>query len=212
MRHMKFLSLLAILCLLAAGVYAQSKPTYNFDSQKNFIPSDLGNFYLGMLFKDFVKEFDIKKAEADTRFDFISLNVPFENGSITGFTVQIAGVPRDKVDEMSFTEEVKKTGEDGYEYVAEYGRIDPSKVGDQGFVYAIYLSFKPDFDLKSYVLKTYGEDGEVRKPDDEYYFYDIQWTKKTPDGLTWLIRSFHEGDRRSLQLLGRIPGTEWAVD
>lgn len=212
MRYTKFFSLLAVLYALVVAADAQAKPAYNYESQKAFIPADLGTFYLGMPLKDFVKQFDITKAEADTRFDFISLNVPFEKGDITGITVQVAGVPRDKTDAMSYSEEVKKKDEDGYEYVAEYERIDPSKVGDEGFVYAIYVSFKPDYDLKSYVLKTYGNDGEVRKPDDEYYFYDIQWTKKTSDGLTWLIRSFHEGDRRSLQLLGRIHGTEWSVD
>ena len=209
---MKFFLLLAALCLLVAAVQAHPKPVYSYEAQKAFIPADLGTFYLGMPFRDFTKQFDISKAEADTRFDFVSLNVPFEKGAITGFTVQIAGIPRDQVDEMSFTEEVKKTDEDGYEYVAEYEHIDPSKVGDQGFVYAIYLNFEKDYGLKTYVLKTYGEGGEVRKPDDEFYFYDIQWTKKTSDGLTWLIRSFHEGDRRSLQLLGRITGTEWALD
>ena len=76
----------------------------------------------------------------------------------------------------------------------------------------MYVDFKPNFDLKNYTVKTYGTGGEVRKADDQYQLFDIQWTKKTSDGLAWLIRSFHEGDRRSLQLLGRIDGTEWGLD
>jgi hypothetical protein len=86
------------------------------------------------------------------------------------------------------------------------------KIPAKGFVYAIYIEFKKDFDLKNYAVKTFGTGGDVRKPDDEYHLFDIQWTKKTSDGLTWLVRSFHEGGDRTLQLLGRIDGTDWGLD
>ena len=62
------------------------------------------------------------------------------------------------------------------------------------------------------MLKTFGKNGTVRKSDDKFRFFDIEWTKKTSDNLLWLIRSFHEGEGRNLQLLGRIAGTEWGLD
>ena len=86
------------------------------------------------------------------------------------------------------------------------------KIPAKGFIYAMFVDFKKDFNLKNYAVKTFGTGGEIRKSDDESHFFDIQWTKKTSDGLTWLIRSFHENDDRTLQLLGRIKGTEWSLD
>ena len=65
-----------------------------------------------------------------------------------------------------------------------------------------------EFDLKKYLDGLYGK-GTERTADDPYHFYDTQWVKKTPDGLVTLIRAFHKGDSRDLQLLGRIDGTEW---
>jgi hypothetical protein len=203
--------LILLIAALAASVFAQNAAKYNYDAQRAFIPFDLGEIYLGMPFKDFVNKLDITDAEADTRFDFISLNVPFSKGDITAISVRIDGVNPDE--KAAMTRKVELTiKDDAGDFTREEDRIDPAKVGDGGFVYALYISFRPGFDLKSYVIKTFGNGGDVRKPDDEYHFYDIQWNKKTDDGLDWLIRSFHEGDDRQLQLLGRIPGTEWGLD
>lgn len=194
---------------LSTAAYSQEEGSFSYREQKKLIPADLGEVFLGMPFAEFVRKIDIAEAEADTRFDFISLNIPFSRGSIVGLTVRVAGVERDEIEAMSRKVEVKEKDEIG-EFTRMVERIDPAKA--TGFVYAFYIEFDPEFDLRSYVLKTYGDGGDVREANDPYHFYDIQWTKKTDDGLTWLIRSFHEGDGRSLQLLGRISGTEWAVD
>ncbi|QQS41279.1 MAG: hypothetical protein IPM63_18275 [Acidobacteriota bacterium] len=195
----------------AQFVFSQAPAGYSYKAQRAFIPADLGEVYIGMPFRDFVKKIDIRDAEADTRFDYIHLNIAYEKGPIDGLTVRVHGFTREQIKAMSKEVEVTVKGDLG-DYTVKEERIDPSKIEGDGFVYAFYIGFKPDFDLKSWVIKTYGNDGEVRKPDGEYHFFDIQWTKKTDDGLDWLIRSFHEGDGRSLQLLGRISGTEWAVD
>ena len=194
---------------LSTAAYSQADGNFNHKAQKDLIPADLGEVFLGMPFAEFVKKIDIAEAEADTRFDFISLNIPISKGSIIGLTVRVAGVERDEIESMTRKVEITEKDDIGG-YTRTVERIDPAKA--TGFVYALYIEFDPEFDLRSHVLKTYGDGGDVRKPDDPYHFYDIQWTKKTDDGLTWLIRSFHEGDGRSLQLLGRISGTEWAVD
>ena len=76
----------------------------------------------------------------------------------------------------------------------------------------MYVTFIPKFKLRSYVLKTFGKSGRVHKTDDPDHFYDIEWTKETGDGLKLLIRSFHLADKRELQLLGQIDGTEWGAN
>ena len=60
-------------------------------------------------------------------------------------------------------------------------------------------------------MKTFGEGADIRKPDDEYHFYDVQWVKKTSDGLQWLIRVFDQ-ESKSITLIGRIDGTPWGLD
>ena len=209
-------SIKAALAVALAAIFFQSalgqSTGYSYKAQKAFIPSDLGAVYVGMPFKDFAKAIDISKAEADTRFDFVSLAVPFKKGVIDGLSIRVGGLTRAQIDQMKRTvEEEVKTETGSYTRRIEY--IDPSKITGIGFVYAYYIGFSPDFDLKSWVIRTYGADGEVRKPGDEFHFFDVQWNnKKTSDGLVWLIRSFHEDEGKSLQLLGRISGTEWAVD
>ncbi len=211
MTTFRYSILVLFVLTFALSVSAQSRQSYSYEAQKAFIPSELGEVYLGMPFREFVKKIDVSNAEADTRFDFISLEIPFEKGGIRSLSVRIDGVNPDEKKAMRKEVEITVKDEVG-EFSRTEERIDPAKVGEHGFVYALYVNFDPEFDLKSYVLKTFGDDGEVRKPDDPYHFYDIQWTTKTSDGLTWLIRSFHEDDERQLQLLGRIPGTEWAID
>ncbi|MCO6509452.1 MAG: hypothetical protein J5I65_01545 [Aridibacter famidurans] len=211
---MKLYRVLFAVVLVAGATqiaFSQAPAGYDYKAQKAFIPADLGEVFIGMPFREFVKKIDITDAEADTRFENIHLNIAYEKGAIDGLTVRVGGFTREQIKAMSKEVEVAVKDDLG-NYTVKEERIDPSKIEGDGFVYAFYIGFKPEFDLRSWVVKTYGDDGEVRKPDDEYHFFDIQWTKRTDDGLAWLIRSFHEGDRRSLQLLGRISGTEWAVD
>ncbi len=192
--------------LLAANASAQTG--YSFAAQKSFIPKELGKVYLGMSFKDLANEVPLGKAEVgDIRFEWLELTVPVNEKNVVSFTVRIHGLSQQEKAEMLISESATDEAED-----EETNRILVSRIPNHGFVYSMSIEFKPDFDLKSYVLKTFGKDGEIRKPDDEYHFYDIQWTKRTSDGLDWLIRSFHEGESRTLQLYGRITGTEWGID
>ncbi len=200
-----------LLSFTFAGAQAQTK--FEFKAQSKFIPKELGKIYLGMPFNEFAKQIDLKTADVgDTRFDWFLLTIPFEKGNVTGLTVKVHGLTQDDKKEILRRQTVREKGDDGFEYEREVDRLIIEKIPAKGFVYAIYVDFKEDFDLKNYVIKTYGTGGDVRQPGDEYHFYDIQWTKKTADGLTWLIRSFHENKDRTLQLLGRIDGTEWGLD
>ena len=209
----KFVLVLFIFALSFSFAAAQKKTKFNHAAQKKFIPAELGKVYLGMPFDEFSKQFDLKNAEVgDTRFEWLELAIPFQKGSITKLTVKIHGLTQDDKKAILRRETANKKSDDGYEYDEEIYRLILDKIPSKGFVYAIYVDFKPNFDLKNYAIKTYGTGGEVRKADDQYHFFDMQWTKKTSDNLMWLIRSFHEGDRRSLQLLGRIDGTEWGLD
>ncbi len=205
-----FLSVLAFVALLAASVSAQTKLSYA--AQKSFIPKDLGKVYLGMPLKDFASAIPLSKAEANGRFEFLELKIPFSKGNVESLTVRVSGISQEEKQELLFDETTNEKDDDGFDGGTTIERIESSKIPATAFVYSIVVGFKQSFDLKSYVVKTYGSDGEVHKADDQYHFFDIQWTKKTSDGLTWLIRSFHEGDSRSLQLHGRIDGTEWGLD
>lgn len=208
---MKRFAIVFILLFSAAlSAAAQTEQNFSFAAQKSFIPKDLGKVYLGMPFNQFAKQFDLKDAEVgDTRFDWLELTVPVKGESVESLTVRIHGLSQDEKKAVLKTETVMKKDRDGFEYENDSVKLLIDKIPPKGFIYAMYVVFKKDFDQKSFVVKTYGKDGEVRKAGDEYHFFDIQWTKKTSDGLNWLIRSFHEEDRRSLQLLGRIDGTEW---
>ena len=209
----KFVFTLFILALSFSFAAAQAKTKFNYAAQKKLIPAELGKVYLGMPFDEFAKQFDLKNAEVgDTRFEWLELTIPVEKDTIQKLTVKIHGLKEDDKKAILRRETVNKKSDDGYEYDEEIDRLLIDKIPAKGFVYAMYVDFKPNFDLKNYAVKTYGAGGEVRQADDQYQLFDIQWTKKTSDGLAWLIRSFHEGDRRSLQLLGRIDGTEWGLD
>jgi hypothetical protein len=204
-----FLLLAIVTTALSQTAFAQQTPAFNYKDQKNFIHKEIGKVYLGMPFKKFAEEFNLTKASVgDLRFDWFEITIPLNSKNIESVRVRIHGLTPVQKTAMIVSETVS-TGDDDD---VEVDRLQIGKIPVEGFVYAMYLTFKPEFDLKSYAIKTYGKDGNVRSPDDEYYFYDIQWTKRTGDGLTWLIRSFHEGDKRNLQLLGRIDGTEWGLD
>lgn len=193
--------------------FPQTETEFSYEAQKQFIPADLGKIYLGMPFDKFAKQLDLKKAEvSDTRFEWLELSIPLDKGSVENLVVRIHGLTLDEKKNLLKSEMVEKTDDFGDKYEDEIDRLIVDKIPAKGFVYSMYIKFKNEFDLKDYVLKTFGKDGEVRQADVEYHFFDIQWTKKTSDGLDWLIRSFHESDTRILQLLGRIDGTEWALD
>jgi hypothetical protein len=203
----KIIFLLSLLALVVA-TQAQTKPKFSYAAQKKLIPVELGQVYLGMPLKDFATRVDLTKAEADDRYDWLQLDIPFAKGNVTSLTVRVHGLSMDEKASILHEVKAKKMGENGEEYEADVKRLKPGAVLSKGVVYSMYVGFKKDFDLKKHVNAVYGP-GEVRKADDEYHFFDTQWTKKTTDGLTWLIRAFYEGDTRSLQLLGRIAGTEW---
>jgi hypothetical protein len=209
----KIVLILAIFLLSFIGINAQQKADFNYKAQKNYIPKELGKVYLGMPFDEFAKQIDLKNAEVgDTRFEWLELKIPLAKGNVENLAIRIHGLTQEDKKAILKRETVMKKDEFGEEYEDEFDRFLTDKIPAKGFVYAIYIDFKSDFDLKAYVITTFGKDGEVRKPDDQYHFFDIQWTKKTSDGLTWLIRSFHEGENKSLQLLGRIDGTEWGLE
>lgn len=193
--------------------YLESKSEYNYEAQKNLIPNELGKIYLGMPLYKFLATIDLNKAEVgDTRFDWLGLTVPISKGGTEKLTVRIHGLSDDDKKAILRKETVTKKDGSGIEYEDTITRLKTDRIPDSGFVYAMYIDFRKDFDLKSFAVKTYGADGEVRKPDDRYHFFDIEWHKETSDGLTWLIRSFHEGEKKQLQLLGRIAGTEWETE
>ncbi|MGE3466934.1 MAG: hypothetical protein AB7J13_08375 [Pyrinomonadaceae bacterium] len=208
--YMKPVLMLAFVLLAVCSISGQAK--FNYAAQKAYIPAELGRVYLGMPFDEFAKAVDLSKSDVgDTRFEWLELTLPVAKGNVESLNVRIQGLSEEDKAAMLKRETVTKKGDDGQPYETEIDRLVMSKIPAKGFVYAMYIVFKSDFDLKSYAIKKYGK-GETRRSDDEYHFYDTQWTKKTPDGLVWLIRCFHEGKGRTLQLLGRIEGTEWAVD
>lgn len=208
MKISRFVSLTILLFFLFSVANAQPKPKFNYLAQKKMIPVDLGQVYLGMPFKQFAAKIPLNDAEADTRFDWLELTVPYKKGNITGLMVRIHGLSAEEKAAIVKPGKVKSRSDDGEEYERDVELLDAAKIPAKGVVYSMYITFKPTFDLKAYGIKTYGG-GEVRKKDDPHHFYDTQWTKKTADGLTWLIRSFYEGEVRYLQLLGRIKDTEW---
>lgn len=215
-RKLSALTLIGIVgfvVVAAISVSAQKTPKYSHAAQARFIPKELGRVYLGIPLRDLAKIYDLSKAEIeDDRFEALSIWIPLDKGNVTGFRIDVQGFDMELRETALRPDTVKRKGsEPGDIYESEIKRPIVDKIPAKAFVYAFYVTFKKEFDLRSFVVKTYGK-GNVRKPDDEYHFYDIEWTKKTSDSLLWLIRSFHEGDDRQLQLLGRIKGTEWSID
>jgi hypothetical protein len=210
------MKIFAIIFLIAAASVAGAQTTarYNYAAQKKFIPSELGKIYLGMPFDEFARQIDLKEAEiGDTRFEWFLVTVPFNKGNVESLSVKIHGLTAEDKARILRRETVGKKDEDGSEYEQEVDRLLTDRIPRKGFVYAMYIDFKEDFDLKTYAFKTFGrpKPGDVHK-EGEYHFFDMQWTKRTSDGLLWLIRSFHGDDARTLQLLGRIDGTEWGLN
>lgn len=204
---------LAFILLAGTVVMGQKPPSYRYAPQAKLIPKELGRVYLGMRLRDLAKQIDISQAYLeDVRFEELGLVVPFEKGNINGLHIKVAGVPLEGRDALLTPVKVKMLSDDGKtEYMADVHRPIYSKLPANAFVYAIYITFDPKFDQKSYVKKLYGK-GTERDPKDPYHFSDIEWNKRTSDGLIILIRSLHEDGMRALQLLGRIKGTEWSLD
>ncbi|MGD9588898.1 MAG: hypothetical protein AB7Q37_02465 [Pyrinomonadaceae bacterium] len=214
MKNFRFTTSAAMLALVFSfSALAQSgpktgkQPSYNYAAQKSFLPPDLGQVYLGMPLSAFASKIDISKAEADDRFDFLQLEVPFERGNIHGLTIRVHGLEREQMDAMLATETETRKNSDGTEYQVEMKRPRVSSIKG-GVVYSMYIAFKPGYDLRYWAQKAYGK-GDIRAKDDPYHIYDQQWVKRTGDGLGWLIRAFYGEKGGSLQLLGRVPGSEW---
>jgi hypothetical protein len=204
--HVFFTALVS--CILTLPAPAQADTKYTYQAQRKFIPSDLGQVYLGMPLKDLASKIDLSKAESDYRFKFLHIEIPFQKGNIIGLGVRVHGLDREQLDEMHVGEIVSKKNDAGMEYKVEVKRLKVPSIPKDGIVYSMYVTFRRDFDLRAWANKTYGK-GEVRAKDDEYHFYDEQWFKRTSDGLGWMIRAFYEDEDRTLQLLGRVPDTEW---
>lgn len=200
--------LLAVVTLLFFSAVNAQKTKYNYLAQKKFIPVELGQVYLGMPFKAFAAKISLKDVEADTRFEPLELIIPYKKGNITGLTVRIHGLSAEEKAAIVKPGKVKDKNDLGEEYERETELLDATRIPAKGFVYAMYISYKPGFDLKAHVTKIFGKPADIYKKGDNGYFYDYQWTKKTTDGLTWLVRCYFE-ESKSLQLLGRIDGTEW---
>lgn len=205
------LSKLLLAAVLAVSfsvtIFAQ-KPKFNYLAQKKFIPVDLGQVYLGMPLKAFSAKVPMTNVEVDRRFDWLELIIPYKKGNVTGLVVRVHGLSAEEKEALVRPGKVKDKNDLGEEYERETELLDVTKIPAKGFVYAMYISFKDTFNLKTWSTKTFGKPGDIYKKGDNGYFYDYQWTAKTTDGLTWLVRCyFNEG--KSLQLLGRIDGTEW---
>jgi hypothetical protein len=161
-----------------------------------------------MSFKNFAKLIDLKKAEAAADYGWLELSIPFKKGNIIELFAKAHGV--EGLDQKIFLREenvMKKSEFDESEYETMVNRVVAEKVPASSFVYQIDIVFKEGFDLENYAIKKYGKTTDVYKEGDDFHLYDMQWSKKTIDGLVWLIR-YHRSSN-VLQLIGRIEGTEW---
>lgn len=205
----RILSISFAIALCFSASYAQ---TYKRAAQAKFIPAELGAVYLGMPLKQFAAKMPVDGAEIDGRFDWLEITVPFKKGNVTGVTVRVHGLNAEEKASLVRKGQVTDKNDLGETYEREADLLNAAKIPNKGIVYAMYLSFKDDFDLKGWSGRAYGRPGDVYKKGDEYHFYDHQWTRRSGDGLTWLIRAYFDEKGKSLQLLGRIKGTEWDAD
>jgi len=201
--------LLVLFILMAFSANAQTKTKYNYLSQKRFIPAELGKVYLGMPFADFAKQIGLKECDIDNRFEWLECKEPFAKGNIESIVFKVHGLSEDEIAKM--IHKVTRPGktENGDEYEEEVQMLDAAKIPakNNGIVYEISLRYKKGFDLKAQAMKMFGPSKDVYKPGDQFHIYDMQWTKKTEDGLTWLIR-YYEGTK-AIMLAGVIDKTEW---
>lgn len=200
-----FIPALIVLSVLTVG--AQTKSKYSYQKQKQLIPIELGKVYLGMPFDQFAKQIDLSKAEVSNRFGWLEGEMPLAKGNVESITFKVHGL--EESDYATLIKKVtrgKKT-ERNEDYEVEVQMLDMSKIPAKGVVYEIGLTYKKGFDLKSHAKKIYGAPKDVRKATDDHHIYDIQWTRKTTDGLTWLIRYYESSN--SIMLAGIIDKTEW---
>lgn len=192
-----------------SSTIGQNNPKYSYEKQKELIPSELGQVYLGMPFSDLVKKIDLGKAEANADYGWLDISVPFVKENVIYLYLKAHGIEYDKREEFLKEETIKrKEGEDEWE--EKINRVITGKVPVGSFVYELSVKFKEGFDLRNYCLKKFGDTKDVYQPGDQFHIYDLQWVKTTGDGLGWLIR-YHESSR-VLQLIGRISGTEWGLE
>jgi hypothetical protein len=160
-----------------------------------------------MPFADFAKKIDLKQAEVDNRFGWLEATLPYAKGNVESITFKVYGLEED--DYTKFIKKVTtgKTTDRGENYEVELQMFDPAKIPAKGVVYEISLRYKKGFDLKSKAVKMFGATKDVYKKSDDFHIYDMQWTKKTTDGLVWLVRYYEETN--ALMLAGRIDKTEW---
>lgn len=204
----RFIAFLILFVLSVSSINVQAKTKFSYAAQRKFIPAELGRVYLGMPFKDFARVINLQGANADERFAWLELKINFDKGNVESLTAKIHGLSEEEKDRLVQKRNVKrKSGEDVWEEQDKW--IDVSKITAKGFLYELKVTFKNGFDLKSYAVKMFGATKDVYKTGDEYHLYDMQWTKKTSDGLVWLIR-YHEA-ANTLQLCGRIKDTEWGL-
>jgi hypothetical protein len=207
----KFASVLLLISLFvcASAAEAQTKTKFSYAAQKKFIPAELGQVFLGMPFKSFARNFDFKESEADDQFSWLSVRTPFKKGGVEEVFFKIHGLAPEEQSALIRVDKIKVKVEDSnIGYDREIKRLDAAKIpGGKSFVYEINVRYKKGFDLKSLAVKMFGATKDVYKKGDDYHIYDMQWFKKTADGLVWLVR-YHE-ETNVLQLSGRIKGTEW---
>ena len=199
--------MLILILFLAVIATAQTKNKYSYLSQKQFIPVELGKVYLGMSFADFAKQISLKNAVIDNRYGWLEAKLPYAKGNVESVIFKVYGLEEE--DYTKLIHKVTRPGktENGDEYEEEVQMIDPAKIPVKGIVYEVSLHYKKGFDLKSQAMKMFGAAGDVYKKGDPSHIFDIQWTKKTTDGLTWLIRYYKETN--SIMLAGVIDKTEW---
>jgi hypothetical protein len=203
--------LLAFIALvsLSTSLQAQVKGKYNYSSQQKLLPTELGMIFMGMDLKAFAQKIKINDAEVEDRFEELTLDIPFEKGSIKKLSVKFTGLTAEQKAALVKIEKMTEKGAYG-DFEREVKRISVAALVAAGKLYEIDIFYKEGFDLKKYVVTKYGKPGEEYKPGDQYHIFDMQWSKVSADKLTWLIR--YHAETRSLQLAGLIPGSEWGVN
>lgn len=200
-----FLILLLMSSVIIAG--AQIKNKYSYLKQKQFIPVELGKVYLGMPFAAFARQIDLKQAEVNNRFGWLECTLPYAKGNVESITFKVYGLTEEDNAKFIYKATTGKKTDRNEDYEVEMQMIDPAKIPAKGVVYEISLRYKKGFDLKAQATKMFGATKDVYKQGDQFHLYDLQWTKKTTDGLTWLIRYYEETN--ALMLVGVIDKTEW---
>lgn len=199
----KLLPLLLLIFVSANVVFGQK---YSYAAQKALIPAELGKVYLGMPLRDFVKNFDLKNNRANIQFEEIKLEIPINKGNIEFIEIKAAGATTEEK-QAAVKSVIVKTA-DGFD--DEMLKIVPEKIPAKAFVYEIYVRYKPNFDIKTFAVKTFGKQFSTDS-NQQNLLYSMQWAKKSSDRLKWLIRAYDGEFPKGLMMAGRIKGTEWEL-